>query len=76
MLLVRAGRRPIQVTVGASSITSQIIRKGKILRNSADFQNFFYISPNITLSERKERKQFLLKTGKKRGSSWSRNQKL
>ena len=26
--------RPIQVTVGASSISSHIIRKGKILRNS------------------------------------------
>ena len=50
--------RPIQVTVGASSTASQIIRKGKVLRNSAEFKDV-YISPDRTLAEREERKKYI-----------------
>ena len=50
--------RPVQLTVGSSSVASQLIRKGKLLKSSVDFRGV-YLGPDRTPAEREERRKLV-----------------
>ena len=52
--------RPVQLTVGSSSVASQLIRKGKLFKSSVDFRGV-YLGSDRTPAEREECRKLVVR---------------